>query len=84
MMPFLFLQSVGPQCNLYVPAPILKPGENVVVQMTIIYFNIIFMKFDFKEFLGSKRGCFFLMATSELVLSNFSSNNSMLTMLAFA
>ncbi|XP_052176984.1 beta-galactosidase 17 isoform X2 [Diospyros lotus] len=23
--------SFGPQCNLYVPAPILRPGENVVV-----------------------------------------------------
>lgn len=26
-----FWPSVGPQCNLYVPAPILRPGENVVV-----------------------------------------------------
>ncbi|PON96156.1 Beta-galactosidase 1-like [Trema orientale] len=26
-----FWPSVGPQCNLYVPAPILKLGENVVV-----------------------------------------------------
>ncbi|KAJ4884436.1 Beta-galactosidase 17 [Raphanus sativus] len=23
--------SVGPQCNLYVPAPVLKPGKNYVV-----------------------------------------------------
>jgi len=25
------MQTVGPQCNLYVPAPILQHGENVVV-----------------------------------------------------
>lgn len=25
------LQSFGPQCNLYVPAPILRHGENVLV-----------------------------------------------------
>lgn len=30
----LFLQSVGPQCNLYVPAPLLKPGRNSVVMST--------------------------------------------------
>lgn len=29
--PFL-LQSSGPQCNLYVPAPILRQGENTVVR----------------------------------------------------
>ncbi|XP_030490612.2 beta-galactosidase 17 [Cannabis sativa] len=26
-----FWPSMGPQCNLYVPAPLLKPGENVVM-----------------------------------------------------
>ncbi|KAF5192749.1 Beta-galactosidase [Thalictrum thalictroides] len=28
-----FLPSHGPQCNLYVPAPILRQGENIVVSL---------------------------------------------------
>ena len=27
-----FFQARGPQCALYVPAPILKPGDNIVVR----------------------------------------------------
>jgi len=31
------MQTVGPQCNLYVPAPILQHGENVVVSTDFLY-----------------------------------------------
>lgn len=30
----IYLQSFGPQCTLYVPAPILQHGANVVVRET--------------------------------------------------
>ncbi|XP_042048201.1 beta-galactosidase 17-like [Salvia splendens] len=30
-----FWPSVGPQCNLYVPAPILRQGENIVVVLEL-------------------------------------------------
>lgn len=40
-------QSAGPQCNLYVPAPILKPKDNIVVGTECsISFSIYIWRFS--------------------------------------
>jgi hypothetical protein len=42
----VFLQMMGPQCNLYVPAPVLKQGENVVVGDVKTYiFHLLFLTY---------------------------------------
>jgi hypothetical protein len=36
-----FPQACGPQCTLYVPAPILRPGDNIVVRSLSILITLI-------------------------------------------
>ncbi|XP_024011189.1 beta-galactosidase 17 isoform X3 [Eutrema salsugineum] len=44
--------SVGPQCNLYVPAPLLKPGQNSVVifELESPYLDLLLEAVDREDF----------------------------------